>query len=128
MIEEPGRPEQRLGSAKGLPRLWRATRILYRVLVWGFREEEALRLELLAILAAVPAALYLVDDAVSRVLLIGSVALVLIVELLNTAVEVVVDRIGIEYHELSGLAKDLGSAAVGVTLLLTIAIWFAILI
>jgi len=124
MVERPGNYD----SLQGLPRLIRATRVLFEALVWGFRREEALRLELLAMLVLVPAAIYLGQTPVERVLLIGAVTLLLIVELLNTAVEVIVDRIGTEHHELSGLAKDLGSAAVGVTLLLAIAVWVLILI
>ena len=97
-------------------------------MVWGFRREEAIRLEMLALLVFVPLGVYLGTDMVERVLLGGSVVMLLIVELLNTAIEVVVDRISLERHELSGLAKDLGSAAVGITLLLTIAVWAALLI
>ena len=115
-------------SLTGVARLWRATGILLRTLVWSFKREEALRLELLGVLLLTPLGYYLGQTAVERVLLISPVLLLLIIELLNTAIEVTVDRIGTEHHELSGLAKDLGSAAVGVTLLLGIAIWLIILI
>jgi diacylglycerol kinase (ATP) len=112
----------------GIARIWRAIRILLRTLVWSFRREEALRLEILALLVLGPLGYYLGQSPVERVLLIGAVVLLLIVELLNTAIEVTVDRIGTEHHELSGLAKDLGSVAVGITLLLGIAVWLIILI
>lgn len=68
--------------------------------------------ESVAVLLGVVIACWLDVDAITRVLLIGSVMLVMIVEILNSAIEAVVDRIGSEYHELSGRAKDMGSAAV----------------
>jgi diacylglycerol kinase (ATP) len=71
----------------------------------------------------IPVGLWLGQDAVQRALLIGSCVLVLIVELLNTAVECVVDRIGAEHHRLSGHAKDAGSAAVLLSLSLTVLVW-----
>jgi diacylglycerol kinase (ATP) len=83
----------------------------------AFRQECALALLLL------PAAIWLGSNAIEYVLLIGSVALVLIVELLNSAVEAVVDRIGPEDHPLSGRAKDIGSAAVFVALVLMCLVW-----
>jgi diacylglycerol kinase (ATP) len=124
MTERP----QRFDSLTGFARLWRATRILIGALVWGFKREEALRLELLAILILGPLGFYLGQTPVERVLLIGAVMLLLIVEFLNTAIEVAIDRIGTEHNELSGLAKDLGSAAVGITLLLAVMVWLIILI
>ncbi len=120
--------EGRHGYAlSGFPRLWRATRVLVSALIWGFRKEEALRLELLGILVFVPLGIYLGSDVVERVLLASTIVLLLIVELLNNAIEAVVDRISLDHHDLSGLAKDLGSAAVGVTLLLALAVWGSIL-
>ncbi len=68
--------------------------------------------EAVAAIVAVVIACFLDVDAITRVLLIGSVFLVMIVEILNSAIEAVVDRIGSEFHELSGRAKDMGSAAV----------------
>lgn len=92
----------------------------------AWRHEEAFRQE--AILAAVlaPLALWLGDTSLERALLIGSLLLVLIVELLNSAVEAVVDRIGADPHELSGRAKDMGSAAVLLSLLLAAGVWLAV--
>lgn len=75
----------------------------------------------------IPAGLYLGDGAVEKILLVGSVLLVIVAELLNSAVESVVDRIGSEYHELSGRAKDIGSAAVFVAMLITGLTWLLIL-
>ena len=74
-----------------------------------------------------PAAFWLGGNAVERALLIGTVLLVLIVELLNTAVEYTVDRIGTDHHRLSGRAKDAGSAAVLLTIGLAILVWVLVL-
>ncbi len=112
---------------KGLMRLQRATRNSLAGLLAAWRSEAAVRQEMVLLAVAAPAALWLTGDAVERVLLIASVVLVLIVELLNTAVEYAIDRIGPERHELSGKAKDIGSAAVMVTLLLAAFVWVAVL-
>ena len=112
----------------GLERLLRATRIGLGALAWSWRNEEAVRIEVVALAVLLPLALWLGQTGVERVLLIGSALLVLLIELLNTAVEVVVDRISTERHELSGLAKDLGSAAVMVSLLIWALTWAAILL
>lgn len=71
----------------------------------------------------IPLALWLGENAIERALMIGSVLLVLVVELLNSAIEAVVDRIGTERHELSGRAKDQGSAAVFVALVIVVVTW-----
>lgn len=93
----------------------------------ALKYEEAFRLELIALVVMLPLALLLGQTAVERVLLIGSLFLVLIVELINSAVEAVVDRIGIEHHKLSGRAKDIGSAAVFMALLNVGVVWGLIL-
>ena len=115
-------------ALSGFARLRRATRILLKVLGWSFREEEALRLELLGIALLGPLGFYLGQTAVERALLIMPLFLLLVVELLNTGIETTVDRIGPEHHELSGLAKDLGSAAVGVTLIWGVVTWVIVLV
>ena len=79
------------------------------------------------LLIGIPVALFLGRSLVEQILLIASLVLVLIVELLNSAIEAVVDRIGPEHHELSGRAKDIGSAAVMVALLAAGACWLAVL-
>lgn len=88
----------------------------------GFRaawqHEAAFRQEFVLVLILLPASFWVGVTAVERVVLIGSLMIVLITELLNSAVEAVVDRIGAETHELSGRAKDIGSAAVFVSLVL----------
>ena len=89
---------------------------------WG---ETAFRQESLAAIALVPLAFWLGQSWVEIALLAGSVVLVMVVELLNTAVETAIDRVGPEWHDLSKRAKDMGSAAVLLSLLLTVGIWTA---
>lgn len=89
----------------------------------AYMKESAFRQELILALVLVPLGAWLGNNAVERVLLIGSVLLVLIVELLNSAVEATVDRGGKDWNKLAGRAKDMGSAAVLVALLLLVATW-----
>jgi len=89
----------------------------------AWRGEAAFRQESLLCAALIPAAFWLGTTAVERSLLIGTCLLVLIVELLNSGIEAVVDRVGAEHHELSGQAKDLGSAAVLLSLVLVLVVW-----
>lgn len=100
----------------GIKRIVKATGYSIQGLKAAFKHEAAIRQELgLLVFAIVLVSLFDVT-MVERILMLGVVVLVLIVELLNSAVEAVVDRIGVEYHELSGRAKDIGSAAVLVAL------------
>jgi diacylglycerol kinase (ATP) len=96
----------------GGDRIWRAFGASYRGYRGAFLGEAAFRQELGIALVVVPLGLWLGDGGVEKALLVGPMLLVLIVELINSAIEAVVDRVGLERHELSGLAKDLGSAAV----------------
>lgn len=107
----------------GLRRIVNATLFSLAGLRTAWRGEAAFRQECLLAVVLVPAAFWLGVTAVERALLIGTCLLVLIVELLNTAIECVVDRVGTEHHELSGRAKDLGSAAVLVSLVLVAVTW-----
>jgi len=93
-----------------------------------FRHEEAFRVEVMLSLVLVPAALLLAESLLEGALMLGAVLLVMIVELLNSAVEAVVDRFGAERHELAGRAKDMGSAAVLLSMLLLLLIWGACLL
>ncbi|ELC0685000.1 diacylglycerol kinase [Vibrio parahaemolyticus] len=100
----------------GIKRIVKATGYSIQGLKAAFKHEAAIRQELgLLVFAIVLVSLFGVT-MVERILMLGVVVLVLIVELLNSAVEAVVDRVGVEYHELSGRAKDIGSAAVLVAL------------
>lgn len=112
---------------KGLRRLVDATRYSLEGLAAAFRHEEAFRLEVLAAAALVPTGLWLGGDGVERALLVGSVLLVLIVELLNSGVEAVVDRVSLEHHDLAKRAKDYGSAAVMLSLIAAGAVWLLVL-
>ena len=94
-------------------------------LVW--REEAAFRQETALAVIAIPLGLYHGANGVERALLVSPMMLVLIVELLNSAVEAVVDRAGMERHPLAGMAKDMGSAAVLITLVLLATVWFLVL-
>ena len=115
-------------QAKGLRRLINA--VFYS---WGgfracYRNEEAFRQEMLLLVIMLPVGLWLGNDGVERALLTGSLLLIPLVELLNSAIEAVVDRFGGEQHELSGRAKDMGSAAVTVSLILAAAVWALVLL
>ncbi len=110
----------------GLNRVWHATGYSMAGLQAGWRET-AFRQEALAALLLVPSALWVGQTWVERALLAGAVFLVLIVELLNTGIETAVDRVGPEWHDLSKRAKDIGSAAVLLSLVLCGAIWFGAL-
>lgn len=92
----------------------------------ALRYESAFRQEAALFVVLLPAAIWLGRNGVEYILLIGSLLLVLIVELLNSAVEAVVDRIGDEHHELAGRAKDMGSAAVFISLANVFFIWAVI--
>jgi len=108
---------------RGLTRAWHALKNSVNGFRVAIREESAFRQELTLAALLVPIGIAVPVDAVSHVLLIGSVLLVLIVELLNSSVETAIDRISLERHELSRRAKDLGSAAVTVALLVCVLTW-----
>jgi len=110
----------------GLMRIIRATRYSWQGLGHAVRHESAFRQELLLLAVATPIALWLGRSPIERILLVGAVAGVLVVELLNSAIEAAVDRHGDEHHVLSGRAKDMGSAAVFVSLLLCGLLWAAV--
>ncbi len=111
----------------GIARIIDATGYSWRGVRAAFKHEAAFRQELLLLVILAPVALWLGNSGVEYALLIGSLLLVLMVELLNSAVEAVVDRIGPEHHKLAGRAKDIGSAAVLVALLNAAVIWLFIL-
>ena len=109
---------------KGLSRIWHAGTFSLAGLRAGW-DETAFRQEALASIILLPAAFWLGQGWVEIALLLASVVWVLVVELLNTAVESAIDRIGPEWHDLSKRAKDIGSAAVLLSLILSIGIWAA---
>lgn len=111
----------------GLARMVKASYYSYKGLVFSFKNEAAFRLEVLAAAILLPLALWLDVSTVERSLLIACVFLMLIVELINTGIEAIVDRVGRERHVLAGAAKDVGSAAVLLTVILGAWVWGAIL-
>jgi diacylglycerol kinase (ATP) len=112
----------------GLKRFTNALKYSKQGLWAAWQHEAAFREEVLVLLCSIPLAVWLGDTILERVLLIASVMLVLVVELLNSAIEAVVDRVSQENHELAGRAKDMGSAAVLVTICLSVLIWLGILL
>ncbi|CAI1742481.1 MULTISPECIES: diacylglycerol kinase [Serratia] len=114
-------------QATGLTRIIKAAGYSYKGLSAAWQHEAAFRQELVVTLLAIILAVWLDVGAIARILLIGSVALVMIVEILNSAIEAVVDRIGSEQHELSGRAKDMGSAAVSLAIVLALFVWGTVL-
>jgi len=109
-------------------RLLAATRYSWQGIQHAIRHEAAFQTELFALPWILGLAFYLGDTPFEIAILIASYLLVMLVELLNSAIEAVVDRIGSERHELSGAAKDLGSAAVFCALLMAIIVWLGILL
>ena len=110
-------------GATGLTRIIHAFGYSMKGFKAAFKHESAFRQEVALFIVLVPAAIWLGRTSIEYILLIGSLLLVLIVELLNSAVEAVVDRIGDEMHKLAGRAKDMGSAAVFVSLTNVFLIW-----
>ncbi len=107
----------------GWQRIMAATRYSWKGLSVTYRHEAAFRQEVWLFVLAVPFALWLAHSADDVLLLLGVWLLVLVVELLNSAIETVVDRIDPDYHVLAGRAKDQASAAVMLSLLLAAAVW-----
>jgi diacylglycerol kinase (ATP) len=119
-LREGGRPT-------GLNRLVLATRNSLRGIANCYRNESAFRQEVWAACVLIPAGLWLGRTGVERLLLVGAVLLLMLVEIVNSAIEAVVDRVSTDRHPLSGYAKDLGSAAVFFALLLLFSTWMLVL-
>jgi len=107
----------------GLTRLFKAAQYSWQGIRACYKHEEAFRQEVWVLAVAVPLALGLGDSGLEKALMIASILLVIIVELLNSAVEAVVDRTGREPHKLSGRAKDMGSAAVTLSIINALLVW-----
>ena len=110
-------------GADGVKRLWRATINSWHGLVAATQSEQAFREELVALAIGVPLAFVLTADAGKRFALIGTLVFILIVELLNTAIEKLSDRITLDHDPTLKRIKDMGSAAIFLSLLLTGAVW-----
>lgn len=128
MDSETNRPATApLKGKTGWVRLRRAFGYSMSGLRETFRHEDAFRQETLCAVVLIPAAFWLTSAAVSRALLIGSVLLVLIVELLNSSIEATVDRISLDEHPLAKRAKDVGSAAVFLAIVNAVVVWALVL-
>jgi len=130
VVSPPQQPRNR-GSGEsqqtgGWRRVVNATRFSWAGLRYAWREESAFRQELVLALILAPVGVWLGGSAVERALLLGCLMLVLMAELLNSAIEAVVDRAGTERHPLAGAAKDLGSATVFIGLWNVFIIWVLI--
>lgn len=112
----------------GIRRLVMALEYSRKGFLAAWRNEEAFRQEIVGCLLLVPLAIWLGDDGVERALLVLTALLVPLVELMNSAIEAVVDRFGGTEHPLSGRAKDMGSAAVFVSLVILVTVWAVVLV
>ncbi|MCK5479862.1 MAG: diacylglycerol kinase [Gammaproteobacteria bacterium] len=112
---------------RGIRRLIKAAGFSFNGLAAAFRHETAFKQEVALSLLLIPLALWLGENGVEQALLIMSWLLVLMFELVNSGIEAVVDRVGTEHHELSGRAKDVGSAAVLVALVNAAVVWLLVL-
>ncbi len=124
---DPISPVNPQKTRKGLSRIWHATGYSIAGLRAGWGEP-AFRQEAIAAIVLIPVSCWLGRNWVETALLAGSVVLLMIVELLNTAVETAIDRVGPEWHDLSKRAKDMGSAAVFLALALCLSVWGAALV
>ena len=115
-------------GTKGVKRIINAAKFSSQGLLAAFRNEAAFRQEFVCTLILIPLALLLGETGFEKALLVTVLLLVLIVELLNSAIETVVDRFGEEMHELSGRAKDIGSAAVFIALINVLVVWGLVLL
>ena len=118
---------QEFKGKKGLTRLWNALGYSRDGIAAAWRHEAAFREEILLATIAIPLAFYLGKTGVDRALLVGSIILILIVEILNSAVEAVVDKASPEMHDLAKRAKDMGSAAVLFSLINAAVVWACVL-
>ena len=112
---------------RGPARIWKATQWSMQGLRAAWLHESSFRLEVCLFVVLAPLGLWLGNNGIERALLIGSILLVLATELLNSAIEAVIERYGPEHHELAGRAKDMGSAAVFVLMMNVLLCWTLIL-
>lgn len=112
----------------GLKRIHLATLNSFRAFKWLYKNESAFKQELLLLLIAIPISFIFDITVKEQVTLILAIVFIMFTEVFNTAIEAIVDRVGLDIHPLSGLAKDLGSAAVFISLVIAASIWIIILI
>ncbi len=129
MSPPPGNPVESPHKGKtGLKRVWNALFYSLEGFKAAWRHEDAFRQETLLAVVLVPCAFFLADAALERAVMIASLLLVLIVELVNSAIEATVDRISLENHQLAKRAKDIGSAAVLIALINVLVVWGLVLL
>lgn len=128
MSSEPIAKESPFKGQTGLRRIWNAFNYSLSGLHAAYRNEDAFRQESLIAAILIPVALALPQPGMAKALMVASVLLVLIVELLNSAIEAAIDRISLDRHRLSKRAKDIGSAAVLVALINVVATWALVLL
>ena len=124
-MSEPASPFK---GKTGLRRILNAVGYSWAGLAAAFKHENAFQQEVFLALLLIPLALFLGNSGSERALMIGAVMLVLVVELLNSAIEAAVDRISLEHHQLIKRAKDMGSAAVMIALINVVVIWALVLL
>jgi diacylglycerol kinase (ATP) len=115
-------------NPQGITRMIKAGKYSYQGVKAAFRGEAAFREEVIGCVILIPLAMWLDVTNIERLLMVISLLFVLVVELLNSAIEAVVDRVGTEHHLLSGQAKDMGSAAVLIAIIMAVAVWLTILL
>ena len=115
-------------GATGLTRIFNAAGYSWLGLKAPYKHESAFRQQLWLAIFMIPLGAYIDETLTTKAILVTSVLFVLVVELLNSSIEAIVDRVGNEPHELSGRAKDMGSAAVMISLVMTALIWAAVII
>lgn len=120
-------PNSEFKTKRGLARILAACRNTWDGFAWAWRSEAAFRQEIVVLGIATAVALALPVSGFQKLALVGVLIMVLVVELVNSAIEAVVDRISLERHPLSKVAKDMGSAAVALALLLAVATWGVVL-
>ena len=124
----PGEESSPFKGKTGLARIWNAFGHSLAGLSAAYRHESAFRQEAWLALILIPAALFMPVGGLGKALMVASVLLVLMVELLNSAIEAVVDRVSLEHHELAKRAKDIGSAAVMISLVDVVVVWALVLV
>jgi len=124
---DSGQVESPHKGKTGLRRIWNALFYSFDGLKAAYRHEDAFRQEVWLAVVLIPLALFLPASGTGKSLMIASVVVVLIVELLNSAVEATVDRVSLEHHRLAKRAKDIGSAAVLFSLLNVVVVWLLVL-
>lgn len=117
-----------INKPKGLQRIYLASLNSLRAFRWLYNNESAFKQELMLLLVAIPISFLFDISFKEQVVLILAIIFIIFTEIFNTAIEAVVDRVGLDIHPLSGLAKDLGSAAVMISLIVAASIWLIILL